>query len=348
MTPMGWMRGVLALALLLAAGVARAGDPCPAASQRLDDPLVANRIAAVACAEHLRWDRPFIDAEGRLASANVYEAEASGLADGTSPWRRVAQYWRATGLLASTVRPGASDCEYATSNPSYPGMGCRGFVIDTPWSATFISWVELRAGVPGFTLSASHFEYVRASRVNPAGSPYRWADPRSARLEVGDMLCFVRSGRLYGTSGLADAADRGAGLPMHCDLVVGVESGRAYLIGGNVQQAVTMRMLNLNAAGEPWGLPQRAAGTAACSPDLEDACNFNRQDWAVVLKLKSQEELAQIGPVRPRGYPIEPPTGAPTCCVRCVVGSGVPRCPGPGTAPAAQQAAEPVPLQGSD
>lgn len=346
------IRRLLPLGLLLLAGSAWAGDQCPMLSQRQSDPMVATRIAAIACDEHLRWNRPFIDADGRLASATTYEAEASGLADGSSPWRRVAYYWQTSGLLRSVAgRPGASGCGDSTGNGAPSGMGCRGFVVDTPWSAAFVSWVAERAGVPAFTASASHFDYVRAARSNPARSPYTYADPRTTRLQTGDMLCYVRTGRIFGYDGLAASIDRGAaGLPMHCDFVVATDGGHAYTIGGNVQQAVTMRILNLNSEGLPWALPERSTDGIACAPDQEAGCNFNRQDWAVVLKLKPQDELARLGSVAPRfpGQQPSAPAAAPQCCVDCVVGAGVPRCPAPGATPPPQVPAASDPIQGSE
>lgn len=342
-----WIRRAGLACLLLAAGNAVAADRCPALAQRQSDPQVATRIAAIACDEHLRWNRPFIDAEGRLASLTAYEAENIGLKDGGSPWRRVAFYWQASGLLAPMgLKPGASDCGYAAQNLSYPGLGCRGFVIDNPWSAAFISWVMQRAGVPGFQASANHFDYVRAARRDPSGSPYRFVEPMSAQLGVGDMLCAVRSNRVYGHDGLVKAIDGNAtGLPMHCDMVVAVDDGKAYAIGGNVQQAVTLRILHVNAQGQLWGVPRRTDGDVECSPETQAACNFNRQDWAAVLKLKPQDELAKLGPVEPPSFLPSAPV-APTCCINCVLGSGVPRCPAAGQPVPRMQ--PDAPLQGSE
>ena len=62
--------------------------------------------------------------------------------------------------------------------------------------------------------------------------------------------------------------------------------GLAWLVGGNVQQAVTLRMLRLDAQGRLSDLPLRGAGEAACSPDAPASCNLNRQDWAALLKLQ--------------------------------------------------------------
>lgn len=325
-----------ALCLLLPCALAHAADQCPALRNRQADPEVAIRIAAVACDEHIRWRRPFIDATGRLAGSVVWEGEGHGLQDGGAPWRQVAAYWQTSGLLAQLAyKPGASDCNYAAANNAYPGLGCRGFVIDNPWSAVFVSWVMQRAGVPGFLSSGGHYDYVRAARATPSRSPYAFLEPTAAAPGVGDLLCYVRGGRVYGHQGLVAAIDGGAnGLAMHCDIVVAANpdnDGKVYLVGGNVLQAVTMRVLNLNAAGHFWGLPRRGDGDVECSPDTASACDANRQDWAALLKLKPMQQLAQLGPVAPPAFlPRMPQVPGQTCCVNCVVGSGVPRCPAPG------------------
>ena len=124
---------ILAGLLLLLSSIpfARAGDACPALRTQLASPDQATRIAAIACNEHLLWFRPFIDVDGRLASATVYEAEASHLADGANePWRRVAGYWRESGLLWRMNRfPGAGACAHAGSG-GHPSPACRAFLAD--------------------------------------------------------------------------------------------------------------------------------------------------------------------------------------------------------------------------
>ncbi|MEP6906374.1 MAG: DUF2272 domain-containing protein [Pseudoxanthomonas sp.] len=328
------MRPLLAVPLLLLLATnAHAADVCPVLRNQTAAPDVATRIAAAACNEHMLWYRPFIDRNGRMASATVSEGEASRLGDGQTPaWRRVASYWKEAGLLPSIAhRAGATDCEYAAS-PSYPGTACRGFVIDNPWSATFISWVMVKAGLPGFRPDASHLAYVRAAYLHPQTSAYAYRDPARTPPSVGDLLCYVRhSNHAFGHEGLQALLEKPGGLFMHCDIVVATNPNNdatAYLIGGNVQQGVTMRMLPLNRNGEFWGLPKRTGDDTPCSPDSESGCNFNRQDWAVLLKLKPAEQLATL----PRAAAVAAgpllPTAAPAlqCCVNCVVGSDIPRC----------------------
>ena len=332
-------RLIFAALCLLGSAAATAADICPTVRQQQFSADTATRIAAVACNEHQLWFRPFIDTSGRIASSTVSEGEASRLGDGgTEVWRRVAIYWRESGLLwQMTGFSGASDCAQATGGAGYQTASCRAFVIDNPWSAAFVSYVFTKANVPGFRASASHFDYVRAAYQRPDESAFQFLDPATARPATGDLLCYVRiPARAYGYQGLKAAIDGGAnGLNMHCDAVVAANpdnDGKAYLVGGNVQQGVTMRLLPMNRSGLFWALQQRAGSEPVCSPDAPAACNFNRQDWSVLLKLKSAAALARLPrteyatPAAKGAFPSTSPSAA--CCVNCVVGANppVPRC----------------------
>ncbi len=328
---------ILAL-LLLAATTARAADVCPTARHQQSAADPATRIAAVACNEYMLWYQAFFDRNGRMANSGVMESETHLLGDGQSQaWRRVAGYWQESGLLQQMGgAAGAGECAYAGSD-RHPSPACRAFIIDNAWSAAFVSWVMRRARLPGFRASASHIDYVRAAYQRPETNAYRYLDPVRARPATGDLLCYVRGAHsALGYTGLLAVVGGGGGLNMHCDIVVAANPGNdstAYLIGGNVQQGVTMRLLPLNRNGEFWSLPQRVDGGMPCSPDNLEACNFNRQDWAVLLKLKPAEILAQLppAPALPSGSIMPSQTRPATCCVHCVVGSGVPRCPQSGT-----------------
>jgi len=318
---------------------AAAADPCPLLRAQVDARDVSTRIAAAACEEHQLWYRPYIDRDGHYAGSKVREAENGLLANGQPAWLRVVDYWRGSALLGSAAgRSGASDCAYAGSS-GYASPSCRMFVVDTPWSAAFVSWVMRRARVPGFHGSASHVSYVRDAYRDASDNAYQVANPESARPQPGDLLCFVRSERVYGFGGLAGllSANDG-GLAMHCDIVVAANPGNdrtAYMIGGNVLDGVTMRLLPLTAGGQFAGLPMRAPGAPDCSPDAPSACDANRQDWAVLLQLRPEAQLARL-PAPPMLVPsgsAQPPQASPQCCVNCVVGSGIPRCPAGTPAP---------------
>jgi hypothetical protein len=326
-------RCLLLILLCLLAYPVFAADPCPLLRMQKTAPDVATRIAAYACEENQAWFRPFIDIDGRPGGLRVYEAETSLLADGVQAWRRVATYWIDSGLLPLAYgRAGASECAYANA-PNYAYPSCRAFIVDTPWSAAFVSWVMRRAGLPGFNASASHVSYVRDAYRNPQHSAYQVQNPHGGRPAPGDLLCYVRvNSRIYGFGDLATLLSMPGndGLNMHCDIVVSATAGAAaYLVGGNVQQGVTLRMLRLTPGGQFADLPTRIPGVE-CTPDQPQYCNANRQDWAVMLKLHPAAELARLPPpfMLPPS-PVLPGAQTPQCCVNCVVGSGVPRCKTP-------------------
>lgn len=305
---------------LYAGRAAAATDGCAPSA----NPDTATRIAQVACAEHALWYSPFIDESGRLAHVRVSEAEALRLRDGATPaWRRVASYWQGSGV--AWPPDGLSSQADCFGSGFERNALCRAFLIDTPWSAVFISYVMTRAGVPGFERSMRHVDYVRQAWRDGGTGPYRFVDPDTEAPAVGDMLCFARTGQVYGTAGFRRWLETNGGmLAMHCDIVVSTANARARLIGGNVLQGVTMRVLPLNRAGRFWGLPRRTGGDPECSPATPSACNLHRQDWVALLKLNPHANTAVPG------LPGVAPPGTP-CCEVCQLPMppGMRRCPAP-------------------
>jgi hypothetical protein len=332
------LRSLLMLALFAAPWMARAAG-CVSA-QPAGTGMEAAKIAAIACRENALWYSPFIDANGRLASNTVSEAEGARLSDGVTPaWVQVVNYWRGSGLLGRMQQfAGASDCSYVGSG-GYSSPQCRAFVIDQPWSAAFVSYVLVQAGLPGFNPSASHYGYV-GDAFRGGTSPYRFMDPDQTPAAVGDLLCYVRSNATQlGFSGLSAFLARGGNAQnMHCDIVVSVQSGMLSLVGGNVLQGVTMRLVPINRNGLPWNLPRGTGANTACWPSNPNGCSFNRHDWAALLKLRPDAELATLPGAMPIPYsPAVAPQPSRQCCVNCVVGSGIPRCPNPNATPVLPQ-----------
>jgi hypothetical protein len=315
----------LAMLVLLGGGAqARAEGICPDISG--PDASYAARIARIACAENRLWYRPFITDDGRLASIRVSEAESVALADGVTPaWQRVVDYWRDSGLLpAAAGRPGAAECALAT--PTLPtSAACRTFVLDTPWSAAFVSWVLVSAGVPGFRPSPSHYDFLRDAWQQP-DSPYRLVDPRAEAPTPGDLLCFARGNAVLGPMGFLQylQGHPDGALAMHCDIVVdnATAAGRLYTVSGNVLQGVSLRMLDVNRQGLLWDLPQRGPADAPCQPETPIACSFNRQDWVALLRLKTLPPPSVLAPEQ---------RAAPACCTACPLPmpAGMHRCPTP-------------------
>ncbi|MGV8959402.1 MAG: DUF2272 domain-containing protein [Stenotrophomonas sp.] len=285
------------LALLLLPLTAAAAEVCDI-PPRYGLGTTAVAVVRAACDEHRLWFRPFIDRSGRIASLSVTEAENENLADnGLIAWQRVAGYWRESNTLAAMGGiPGAQSC-FAAPGERYTDSDCRSFLVDNPWSAAFISWVMTRAGAAGFTRSPRHIDYIRAAyQANASQSgPYRLTDPATEKPAPGDLLCFLRDrGNSLSYSGLLTAlASGGAGnWKSHCEVVVAANVGgdrTLYLVGGNVANTVTMRMLTLDRTGiielPTPGAAADAAIEQRCSPGQEDECNLNRQDWVALLKL---------------------------------------------------------------
>ncbi|MFC6842023.1 DUF2272 domain-containing protein [Xanthomonas theicola] len=296
---------LLCATALLPAGRAAAAEVCDL-PPRFGLIPAAVAIVRTACNEHRLWWRPFIDTGGRLAGLRVTEAERGYLADhGIEAWQRVAAYWRDSGTLgAMGGSDGAASCQ-ALDGSRYRQTDCRAFIVDNPWSAAFVSYVMVHAGVSGFHSSVRHIDYIRAAyQAGAEGVPYRYADPRQDKPAPGDLLCFLRGRKQpLGAAGLREALARGGALPWesHCDIVVAANVGgdrTLYLIGGNVLNAVTMRKLPLDRAGRlqlKAPLAQDQAGDDGagleCTPGREELCDFNRQDWAALLQLQPQAQL---------------------------------------------------------
>ncbi|XQA71802.1 DUF2272 domain-containing protein [Xanthomonas sacchari] len=347
---------LLCVAALFPAGRAAAAEVCDL-PPRFGLTPAAVAIVRTACNEHRLWWRPFIDRDGRLAGLRVTEAERADLADdGIEAWQRVATYWRDSGTLGAMGRfDGAESCQQLDGS-RYRENDCRAFIVDNPWSAAFVSYVMVRAGVAGFHTSIRHIDYIRAAyQAGADGLPYRFADPQQEKPAPGDLLCFLRGRRQpVGTAGLREALARGRPLPWesHCDIVVAANVGgdqTLYLIGGNVFNAVTMRKLKLDRSGRlqldaPLAQDQNDEGAALeCTPGHEELCDFNRQDWSALLKLQPQAQvLLPPAPTDPAAAPMTTPA-APAASAAPGTPAAPPAPPAPPTGPNTPAAASPIP-----
>ena len=271
---------------------APADAACLATGKHIPPGPRALAMAAAAQREHLAFGGQRLDAEGRLTESGYSEGDdARSAPGGTAPWERVLGYWRAVdsqnGRLPSAVRFGAlrparrellmQALDRATA-AHLQGLGVdasqgldshelralqaaldRVAVIDTPWSAAFVSWLAREAGLgPGeFVFSEAHADYAGAAwqagldEAQGGSSPFalRACDLLRTPPRIGDLVCHARSdderlatfdaiGRI-----LATRPTGGAALPMHCDVVVAVDAKGFDAIGGNVLQSVTRRRL---------------------------------------------------------------------------------------------------------
>lgn len=328
---------LLACALLCAwlawstPAAAQPADARCAAGTTQTPPPRALKLAALAQGEHAAWGGATLDAQGRLLDAGSYEAEDTPRSLRVAPpWQRVMGYWEAVdpdGRIPSQVRFGAlrpadrrllQQALQQASASHLQGLGVgpdqglssselralqtaidRVAVIDTPWSAAFISWLAREAGLQPeeFAFSEAHADYAgaawAATQREQAGHPTPYAlracDLAHTAPRVGDLVCQARGAEaeLDTFDKLGEALARreagGGALPMHCDVVTQVDAQGFDAIGGNVLQSVTLRRLDF-APGtrrlDPSYLP---AGCVASAPGCVDR-HMSRQPWSLLLQ----------------------------------------------------------------
>jgi hypothetical protein len=317
----------------------------------------AKRIAQTATDEFTRFGGHRIDANGRLFRFGLTEAEhEEEFADAPQArhdrlgWWQVMKYWYAlfgeetAGKLevrgygdASTPR---EDAHVATllrttaarllrladevSDPDEREIlreaALRAAIIDTSWSAAFISYVIKQSGAAahGFRFANAHSVYIYdafatslAELAKESGEGlYRACPVSTTRPRVGDLICNQRE------PALADAgeetvrerirADLSGGTAVrsvrrtHCEVVAYVDVGarKTYTVGGNVNQAVAARKLNLRrnltlSAAQTgrcggkghWSLPSSAAHPPQAST-LAPSCSLNDRKWFVLLQVR--------------------------------------------------------------
>lgn len=151
-------------------------------------------------------------------------------------WQRVGEYWW-LGINAEepqTAWTGKHD-EFGNEFPA--GEDWR-----YAWSAAFISYVMRTAGAgPRFPYAINHSDYINVAKQMALGQIAGWAIT-AERLEnyaprPGDLICLGR-GRAGGVTYDSLPAGR---FPGHCDIVVQAQPGMLSVVGGNVDDAVTMK-----------------------------------------------------------------------------------------------------------
>jgi Uncharacterized protein conserved in bacteria (DUF2272) len=143
---------------------------------------------------------------------------------------------------------------------------------DYAWSAVFISYVMRLAGAgSSFPYSETHSDYINAAARHDPGVALTAERVEVYAPQIGDLICLWR-GR---TPVTFDELPAGR-FPGHCDIVVGLKPGELDGIGGNVDNAVTMKPIPITADGHLAG----PDGTVL-DPD---------HHWFVVLKVLYQGE----------------------------------------------------------
>jgi hypothetical protein len=317
---------------------------------------LGQRIAQTAIDEFTQFGGHQVDANGRLFHFGLTEAEheeddggdrAANV--GRLGWWQVMKYWRALfgndtadslevigyrdastltkeTQAAAVLRSSAGRLLRAAEAEPDPETrevlreaALRAAIIDTPWSAAFISYVIRQAGVSvtAFKFSNAHRAYIydafaasAAEPSNEAGDRLYRACPVTTRPRPGDVICQQREPTLADASDeavrerirseLGSSAAARTVRRTHCDVVASVDAKtrKVYVIGGNVAQSVTAKKLNLrrdlkfSAAQQghcggsgAWTLP-RGSGQPTGGPGHTGTCSLNDKKWFVLLQLR--------------------------------------------------------------
>lgn len=186
----------------------------------------ATELAAIAIEEWIWFGSQTMDAKGKVTLAGHKEFDLTLGKGGESYAARVGRYW----------------------SEGTRTKGLDGTDRDSPWSATFISWVVRRAGAGDrFNYSIRHAVYVsqairdlRDRRVDAGYWAYRLDEVKPS---IGDIVCWGRE------SGVDYDHQKSGDYDGHCDIVVSVAEDHIEIIGGNVSQSVTRRPLPLDSTG---------------------------------------------------------------------------------------------------
>jgi hypothetical protein len=158
-------------------------------------------------------------------------------------WQRVGEYWW-LGLPMGVKDQGFTGMHDETG---------RVFAVSQDgnyaWSAAFVDYVMRMAGAAHrFPYSPTHSDYINAAREHAAGQrpelaiaaepPERYAPQR------GDLICMWRGSRPIHYADLPTSR-----FPGHCDIVVAIHPGSLDVIGGNVDNSVSMKHIPVAADG---------------------------------------------------------------------------------------------------
>jgi hypothetical protein len=160
-------------------------------------------------------------------------------------WQRVGEYWW-LGTNAGTPES-AWTGKHDASGLVFPADEDALYA----WSAAFVSYVMRIAGAGRqFPYSESHSTYIDIAKQMADHQTSGWIvtaeRPSAYAPQAGDLICMGRGSAANLTY---DALPAGH-YPAHCDIVVANAPGQISVIGGNVDDAVTMKHVPVTTDGK--------------------------------------------------------------------------------------------------
>lgn len=232
---MGLKQGLAAsLAALLLAGCA-ADTHAPPFATRPYEAFSRQDAVAIAQREWRLFASPVDDDPPGARPPPAPDAKPERVA---GLWQRVGEYWW------EALPPGAPEAGWTGRHDAAGRVFPASRDGDYAWSAAFISYVMRIAGAGAhFPYSADHATYINAARRNE-GALRAWP-PDAYAPRLGDLICIARGD----AAGLRFADLPARLFPAHCDLVVDGAPGAIAVIGGNVDDAVTLKHVPVTADG---------------------------------------------------------------------------------------------------
>jgi hypothetical protein len=216
------------------------GGPVPPFAARGYEPFSRQDAVAIALDE---W-RLFGQRISGQSTASPAKAERQpGL------WQRIGEYWWIG--QGGAPETGGWTGKHDAAGRVFPASEDARFA----WSAAFISYVMRVAGAGDrFPYAPDHAAYVNAAASGRWPALKAWS-PAHYAPRPGDLLCFGR-----GTARTLTFRDLPTDYqwPGHCAIMVAANPGSISVIGGNVDDAVTLSYVpvgpdgRLSASGTPW------------------------------------------------------------------------------------------------
>ena len=161
-------------------------------------------------------------------------------------WQRVGEYWFVG------MNPGAPEARWTGKHDGNGNVFPPEDDGQYAWSAAFVSYVmRIAAAGNAFPYAADHAVYINAAKRMTLGTDHGWL-VTAERPEVyaplpGDLICH---GRDQAASLRYDNLPTAGSFPAHCDIVVeAAKNGVIGVVGGNVQDTVTLRHVPVTADG---------------------------------------------------------------------------------------------------
>lgn len=277
----GWL--LPAILLLALAACAPATPPAAALPDDIHIPPFARRpyqpfsreaAVQIALREWRAFGQPVVFPNTPLPFDNE---RAEGL------WQRVGEYWW-LGLPMGAADQGWTGM-HDQNGQVFPASEDGNYA----WSAAFIDYLMRMAGAGHrFPYSPTHSDYINAAKEHAMGQRpdlvITAERPEAYAPQRGDLICNWRSGRRIRFDDLPTSR-----FPGHCDIVVQVHQGSLDVIGGNVENSVSMKHIPVTADG-------RLAGPDGVVVDPD-------HPWFVVIRV-----IYDIGgtPGPPAGPPVAP------------------------------------------